>query len=102
MPPFPSGPSGPANLKGDRPARSSAGAHPAKQSFWKLLPHVWELIKPRSGVLVLGFLLMALNRLCGFALPITPKYLIDDVAPRWFRPSPRIASRSCSRNPRSA
>jgi ABC-type multidrug transport system fused ATPase/permease subunit len=81
MPPFTSGPSGPANLKGDRPARSSTVGHgnPAKQSFWKLLPHVWELIKPRRGVLLAGFLLMAVNRLCGFALPITPKYLIDDV-----------------------
>jgi ABC-type multidrug transport system fused ATPase/permease subunit len=81
MPPFTSGPSGPANLKGDRPARSSTAGHgnPAKQSFWKLLPHVWELIKPRRGVLLVGFLLMVVNRLCGFALPITPKYLIDDV-----------------------
>jgi ABC-type multidrug transport system fused ATPase/permease subunit len=81
MPPFTSGPSGPANLKGDRPARSSTvgQGHPAKQSFWKLLPHVWELIKPRRGVLLAGFLLMVVNRLCGFALPITPKYLIDDV-----------------------
>jgi subfamily B ATP-binding cassette protein MsbA len=68
-------------LKGDRPARSSTvgHGHPAKQSFWKLLPHVWELIKPRRGILIVGFLLMAVNRLCGFALPITPKYLIDDV-----------------------
>ena len=51
----------------------------SNQPFWKLLPHVWELIKPRRGILVLGFLLMAVNRVCGFALPITPKYLIDDV-----------------------
>ncbi|HXO88870.1 MAG TPA: ABC transporter ATP-binding protein [Candidatus Acidoferrales bacterium] len=81
MPPFTSGPSGSASLKGDRPARSSTvgHGHPAKQSFWKLLPHVWELIKPRRGILIVGFLLMAVNRLCGFALPITPKYLIDDV-----------------------
>src|SRR5579862_656461 len=83
MPPFTSGPSGPANLKGDRPARGSAGgpgpANSAKQPFWKLLPHVWELIKPRRGVLIVGFFLMAINRVAGFALPITPKYLIDDV-----------------------
>jgi ABC-type multidrug transport system fused ATPase/permease subunit len=85
MPSFTSGPSGSANLKGDRPARgSSAGPGPvaanaAKQPFWKLLPHVWDLIKPRRGVLILGFFLMAINRVAGFALPITPKYLIDDV-----------------------
>jgi ABC-type multidrug transport system fused ATPase/permease subunit len=81
MPPITSSPAGPAALKGDRPARSAmAGqANPSKQPFWKLLPHVWELIKPRRGILALGFLLMAVNRICGFALPITPKYLIDDV-----------------------
>ena len=68
-------------MKGDRPARSSAAGqgNPSKQPFWKLLPHVWELIKPRRGILAVGFLLMAVNRLAGFALPITPKYLIDDV-----------------------
>jgi ABC-type multidrug transport system fused ATPase/permease subunit len=68
-------------MKGDRPARSAMGSqsNPSKQPFWKLLPHVWELIKPRRGILAIGFLLMAVNRVCGFALPITPKYLIDDV-----------------------
>ncbi len=74
-------------MKGDRPARSSSGGHApvqgpgnsGKQPFWKLLPHVWELIKPRRGVLIIGFFLMAINRVAGFALPITPKYLIDDV-----------------------
>jgi len=68
-------------MKGDRPGRSSVSGRvdPSKQPFWKLLPHVWELIKPRRGVLLAGFLLMAVNRVCGFALPLTPKYLIDDV-----------------------
>jgi ABC-type multidrug transport system fused ATPase/permease subunit len=68
-------------MKGDRPARSAMAGqgNPSKQPFWKLLPHVWELIKPRRGILLVGFLLMAINRVCGFALPITPKYLIDDV-----------------------
>jgi len=44
-----------------------------------MLPHVWELIKPRRGILILGFLLMAINRVCGLVLPATPKYLLDDV-----------------------
>jgi len=68
-------------MKGDRSARSSTPGqgHSSKQPFWKLLPHVWELIKPRRGILAVGFLLMAVNRIAGFALPITPKYLIDDV-----------------------
>jgi len=68
-------------MKGDRPARSSTPGqgNPSKQPFWKLLPHVWELVKPRRGILAVGFMLMVVNRLAGFALPITPKYLIDDV-----------------------
>ena len=44
-----------------------------------MLPHVWALIKPRGGILALGFVLMAINRICGLVLPATPKYLLDDI-----------------------
>jgi len=44
-----------------------------------MLPHVWDLISPRRGILIVGFLLMAINRVCGLVLPATPKYLLDDV-----------------------
>jgi len=44
-----------------------------------MLPHVWNLVKPRGGILALGFVLMAMNRLCGLVLPATPKYLLDDI-----------------------
>jgi ABC-type multidrug transport system fused ATPase/permease subunit len=50
-----------------------------KQPTWKMLPHVWALIKPRRSLLLAGFLLMAINRVCGLILPATPKYLLDDV-----------------------
>jgi ABC-type multidrug transport system fused ATPase/permease subunit len=51
-----------------------------KQKFsWKLLPDVWALIKPRRGTLALGFVLMAVNRVAGFALPASSKYLLDNV-----------------------
>jgi ABC-type multidrug transport system fused ATPase/permease subunit len=46
---------------------------------WKLLPDIWKLIKPRWGILVIGFVLMAINRLCGLVLPGSAKYLYDDV-----------------------
>jgi ABC-type multidrug transport system fused ATPase/permease subunit len=71
--------------KGDRPGRSSAASQgdspkpPRPNRPWKLLPHVWALIKPRRGILFLGFLLMLLNRLCGFVLPISSRYVFDDV-----------------------
>jgi ABC-type multidrug transport system fused ATPase/permease subunit len=44
-----------------------------------LLPDVWQLVRPRRGLLALGFGLMVVNRLAGFVLPASTKYLIDDV-----------------------
>jgi ABC-type multidrug transport system fused ATPase/permease subunit len=69
---------------GARLGRSGPGsAEPGKPSKpdqpWKLLPHVWELIRPRRAILVLGFTLMLINRLAGFVLPISSRYLFDYV-----------------------
>jgi ABC-type multidrug transport system fused ATPase/permease subunit len=50
----------------------------AKQA-WRVFPDVWALIKPRSGILALGFVLMAINRLSGLVLPYSSKYVLDDV-----------------------
>ena len=47
--------------------------------WWKLLPDVWFLIRPRRGVLALGFVLMAVNRVAGLVLPASSKFLIDDI-----------------------
>jgi ABC-type multidrug transport system fused ATPase/permease subunit len=49
------------------------------KNAWKNLPHVWALIKPRRGILVLGLVLMAVNRVSGLILPASTKYLVDDV-----------------------
>src|SRR5216684_1908754 len=46
---------------------------------WKSLPDVWALIKPRRGILALGFVLMGINRVSGLILPASTKYLVDDV-----------------------
>jgi subfamily B ATP-binding cassette protein MsbA len=46
---------------------------------WKALPDVWALIKPRRGILALGFVLMVINRVSGLILPASTKYLVDDV-----------------------
>src|SRR6202171_5622261 len=43
------------------------------------LPAVWALLRPRRGLLAIGMLLMAINRVAGLALPYTTKYLIDNV-----------------------
>ena len=52
----------------------------AKRKFdWKVLPDVWALLSPRRGLLALGFILMAVNRVAGLILPGSTKYLIDNV-----------------------
>jgi len=52
---------------------------PARERLRAVLPHVWELIRPRRGMLALGFLLMVINRVSGLVLPYSTKYLIDSV-----------------------
>jgi ABC-type multidrug transport system fused ATPase/permease subunit len=47
-----------------------------------LLPEVWALMKPRRTLLLAGAGLMVINRVCGLALPVSTKYLIDNVMRR--------------------
>jgi subfamily B ATP-binding cassette protein MsbA len=44
-----------------------------------IAPVVWELMRPRRGLLGLGFLLMVVNRVSGLVLPYSTKFLIDNV-----------------------
>src|SRR5437016_5568967 len=50
-----------------------------RENAWKNLPDVWALMKPRRGLLILGFLLMAVNRVSGLVLPASTKYFVDNV-----------------------
>src|SRR5712672_3053795 len=50
-----------------------------KKNAWKNLPDVWALIKPRRGLLAIGFVLMAVNRVAGLVLPASTKYFVDNV-----------------------
>lgn len=43
------------------------------------MPEIWTLIRPRRGLLALGFLLMVINRISGLVLPASTKILVDDV-----------------------
>ena len=59
---------------------SGAASKPAKSKIaWKALPEVWALIRPRRGLLALGFVLMGINRVAGLILPASTKYLLDNV-----------------------
>src|ERR1700676_4009910 len=62
----------------EKDARATSKLKKTKTA-WKNLPHVWALIKPRRGILALGLLLMAVNRVSGLILPASTKYLVDDV-----------------------
>ena len=44
-----------------------------------MLPEVWKLMRPRRGLLGLGFVLMVINRVSGLVLPYSTKFLIDTV-----------------------
>lgn len=45
----------------------------------KMLPKVLDLIRPRRGTFLIGLLLITINRIAGFALPLSTKVLIDRV-----------------------
>jgi subfamily B ATP-binding cassette protein MsbA len=50
-----------------------------RKNAWRNLPDVIALIKPRRGLLALGFVLMAINRVAGLVLPGSMKYFVDNV-----------------------
>ena len=59
---------------------SPQGASKAKPTrVMDQLPEVWALLKPRRGLLALGLVLMAVNRVSGLILPASQKYLFDNV-----------------------
>ena len=60
------------------PAKESAKP-PKIQRLKAVLPEVWGLMRPRRGLLAVGFVLMVINRVSGFVLPASTKFLIDDV-----------------------
>src|SRR5882724_7744654 len=47
--------------------------------FLDQLPEVWALLRPRRGLLALGFVLMTINRVSGLLLPASQKYLFDNI-----------------------
>jgi len=56
-----------------------AGTPRPKAELRKVLPIIWELLRPRRGLLALGLVLMVINRVSGLVLPYSTKFLIDTV-----------------------
>ena len=75
-----------AGTRGGRKSES-AGGHAApnrpenkkKPELRKVLPEVWALVRPRRRLLGFGLLLMVISRIASFVLPLSAKFLIDNV-----------------------
>src|SRR5712672_1211863 len=50
-----------------------------KKLAWKSLPEAWALLKPRRVILAIGFVLIVINRIVGFAVPAASKFVFDNV-----------------------
>jgi ABC-type multidrug transport system fused ATPase/permease subunit len=61
------------------PSPKEAPKPPKIQRLKAVLPEVWKLMRPRRGLLLVGFVLMVINKLAGFVLPYSSKFLIDNV-----------------------
>jgi subfamily B ATP-binding cassette protein MsbA len=56
-----------------------AAKEPKIQRLKAVWPEVWKLMRPRRGLLAVGFVLMVVNKVAGFVLPYSSKFLIDNV-----------------------
>jgi len=51
----------------------------SSERFRELWPDIREMARPRLKILIVGFVLMLISRVCGLVLPTSSKYLIDNV-----------------------
>jgi ABC-type multidrug transport system fused ATPase/permease subunit len=66
---------------GTRQGREDASSLDKKKkpSVMDQLPAIWALMRPRRGLLAIGLVLVAINRVSGLALPYSSRYLYDNV-----------------------
>lgn len=57
----------------------ASGPGSSRPKLRAVLPLVWELVRPRRGLLALGLVLMAINRVASLVLPYLSRFVIDDV-----------------------
>jgi ABC-type multidrug transport system fused ATPase/permease subunit len=69
----------PSSYKDETATAAEPKESHAKPKIAKLLPVIWELLRPFRWLLFGSLLLMVVNRLCSFAIPISSRYLINDV-----------------------
>ena len=72
------GRTGPRNNNQEKSDKSKAAPKkPASELLRDLWPDIWEMVKPRRGMLLLGLVLILISKACGFVLPFASKYLFD-------------------------
>jgi ABC-type multidrug transport system fused ATPase/permease subunit len=64
---------------GHRARAQAAGLPKKKTDFRKAMPEIWKLVRPRKYLLLLGLLLVAINRVAGLTLPFLSKPFVDQV-----------------------
>ena len=57
----------------------NAGEAKKKAQLRKVMPEIWKLVLPRKWLMLLGLVLMAVNRLAGLVLPLTTRDLVNEV-----------------------
>ena len=60
-----------------RSARASADLPKKKIDFRKAMPEVWKLVRPRKWLLLLGLVLVAINRVAGLTLPFVSRPFVN-------------------------
>jgi len=64
---------------GGKSAAAAQLASRPKPKLKKVLPEVWKLVRPRRWLLAGSLVLLVINRLSSFVLPVSQKYLFDNV-----------------------
>jgi len=70
-----------ASTKSTRPSGQdgSASEERRRPPLKKVLPEIWQLIRPRRWLILLGLILVGINRFAGLVLPYSTKPFIDSV-----------------------
>jgi ABC-type multidrug transport system fused ATPase/permease subunit len=59
--------------------KGASAKRPKSELLRDLWPDIWEMVRPRRALLFLGVVLIFISKACGFVLPISSKYLFDNV-----------------------
>jgi subfamily B ATP-binding cassette protein MsbA len=60
-----------------RSARAGAEPPKKKTDFRKAMPEIWRLVRPRKWLLLLGLVLVAINRVAGLTLPFVSRPFVN-------------------------